>query len=79
MTTLTVGSLKSHFSEVLTQVQNGQEIAVTYGRSKKKVAVILPYQTYVKKRPRKLGILQGKSSFTMSSDFKMGDTEFLNS
>jgi prevent-host-death family protein len=79
MTTLTVGTLKSHFSEVLTQVQNGQEIAVSYGRNRKKVAVILPYETYAKKHPRKLGILQGKSSFKMSSDFKMDDAEFLHS
>ncbi len=79
MKTLPVGEFKSHFSEVLESVKNGEEIAISYGRRKEKIAVIIPYTTYSKNTTRNLGILEKKAAFKVSDDFKMTDNEFLNS
>ena len=77
MTTLTVGALKSRFSEVLGQIERGREFAVSYGRRKKKVAVIIPFEKYRKKGKRRLGLLNGKLAYRFSPDFKMSDAELL--
>lgn len=79
MTQLNVGEFKSKFSEVLTKVLQGESVGITYGKNKKKVAVIVPYQKYIKKPKFKLGLLEGKASFKIHDDFKMTDEEFLNS
>jgi len=39
MKTMSVGEFKTHFSEVLEQVKAGEEIAVTYGKKKKWLAI----------------------------------------
>jgi antitoxin (DNA-binding transcriptional repressor) of toxin-antitoxin stability system len=79
MKTLTVGKLKSDFSNILNTVQNGEDIVIEYGRKHKKIAVIVPYQTYISKpKPkRKIGILKGKASFKIKKDFKITDEELL--
>jgi prevent-host-death family protein len=41
--TLGVGEIKVHFSDVLERVKGGEKIAVSYGKKRKKVAVIVPY------------------------------------
>lgn len=79
MTTLTVGSLKSRFSEVLSQIEQGREFAVSYGRKKKKVAVIIPFEKYQKTNVRRLGLLNGKLAYRFLPDFKMTDSELLES
>ncbi|MDR2587773.1 MAG: hypothetical protein LBC23_05895 [Coriobacteriales bacterium] len=73
MATMTVGELKTHFSEVLAQVQQGEEYQVAYGRAKKPVARLVPMDA---ERPsRTVGILQDKASFTLSEDFKFASEE----
>ena len=79
MQILTVGELKANFSEVLRNVQNGQEIVISYGKKKEKVAVILPYDHGKAKVDRPLGLLRGKASFNVREGFKMTDEEFLSS
>ena len=79
MNQLTVGQFKSKFSEVLRKVLQGESIGITYGKNKKKVAAIIPYKKYLKTKKIKLGILEGKASFKIHSDFKMTDEEFLKS
>ncbi len=76
---LTVGQFKSKFSQVLEKVLKGESIGITYGKTKKKVAALVPYTTYIKQTKFKLGILEGKASFKISNDFKMTDEEFLSS
>lgn len=76
---LTVGQFKSKFSQVLEQVIAGESIGITYGKSKKKVAALVPYKKYLKKVKFKLGLLEGKASFKINSGFKMRDEEFLRS
>jgi hypothetical protein len=77
MTTLTVGVLKSRFSEVLGQIEHGKEFAVSYGRKKKKVAVIIPFKKYQKTGRRRLGLLDGKLAYRFSADYKISDGELL--
>ncbi len=75
---LTVGQFKAKFSEVLEKVQKGESVGITYGKSKKKVAALVPYDQHLKKRIT-LGSLKGKASFKIHDDFKMTEEEFLNS
>lgn len=37
-----VGELKSHFSEVLESVKNGESVGILYGKGKKPIAMIIP-------------------------------------
>lgn len=79
MQQLTVGQFKSKFSEVLEKVLKGESIGITYGKTKKRVAAVIPYKKYLKQTKFKLGLLEGKASFKIHSDFKMTDEEFLKS
>jgi prevent-host-death family protein len=78
MKTMTVGELKSHFSEVLDQVQQGEEIVISFGKKREKVAVLVPFARYAHPE-RALGLLQGKGSFSLKRGFKMSDEELLSS
>lgn len=79
MKTLQVADLKANFSEVLEDVKKGEEITISFGRKKEKIAVIVPYSKYKKSITRKLGILEGKASYEISEKFKFTDEEFLQS
>ncbi len=76
MKTLAVGDLKTHFSEVLDEVKQGEEFVVCYGRKKEKVAVLIPYEKYQKK-PVKLGVLEGIATYKIHDDFDMTDEELI--
>ena len=77
MKTLTVGELKSGFSMVLREVAQGTPVAVAFGRTHRKVAVIVPMSQYRTFRPRKLGFLEGRATYRTGRDFKMTDKEVL--
>ena len=79
MTQLTVGQFKAKFSEVVQKLLQGEEIVVSYGKKKEKIGVIIPYDSYKKKRKIKLGLLEGKASVSFTRDFKMTTDEFLSS
>ena len=70
MEAMTVGELKTRFSEVLEKVKRGQEVGILYGRAKKPIAMIVPYREEKKAR-RKIGILDGKAVIKFSADFEM--------
>lgn len=78
MNQLTVGEFKAKFSEVLEKVVAGEVVSITFGKNKKKVAALVPY-THLKKEKIKLGLLEGKASFSIHDDFKMTDEELLQS
>lgn len=78
MQTMTVSQFKSHFSEVLDLVQHGEDVVISYGKKKEKIAVLVPFANYDGKPQRTLGLLVGKASFTMANDFKITDDELLN-
>ena len=79
MNLLQVGEFKTKFSEVLQKVQQGATFGITYGKNKKKVAALVPYEKYLKQKEFKLGLLESKAILKIHDDFKMADEEFLKS
>jgi len=74
--TFTIGQFKARLPEALALVHKGQAVTVTYGRNKRPVAVFGPPPSAPK---RKLGLLLGKATVSISSDWKITDEEFLGS
>jgi prevent-host-death family protein len=79
MKTLPIAEVKSHLSEVLKEVEAGTEVAISNGRKKETIAVIIPYDAYKKSQKRQLGTLKGKVTVKFTEDFKITDEELLNS
>ena len=74
-TELTVGEFKARFSEALALVSHGEAVSVTYGRSRRSVALLVPPPA--RKTRRKLGLLAGKVKITVAPDWVLTDEEFL--
>ena len=72
-----VGELKSHFSEVIEAIKNGEQIVISYGKKKKKIAVIIPFSQYAKKNGEKLGLLKNKANCEFADDFEMTTEELV--
>jgi len=72
---LTVAEAKTHFSDVLVRVKNGENVKILYGKSKRPVAMIVPIED--RDGPRRLGILDGKATFKTSGNGKITEEEFL--
>ncbi len=77
MNTIQIGDLKTHFSDVIKRVKNGNEIIITFGRKKENVAVIIPYEKYQNIIIRKIGILEGKATMKIHDDFEITEEELL--
>ena len=77
MKSIAVGEFKALFSSVIKELQEGHPITITYGKKRTKLAVLVPYDQYVKAAKRQIGVLQGKASFNMHDDFKLTDEAFL--
>jgi len=77
METYNVGELKSKFSYILQRVQAGEEIIISFGKTGKKIAVLVPYDKYVSNTPRPLGLLKGKARCKIKDDFQISDEELL--
>lgn len=75
MKALTVGEIKTHFSEILSQVKNGEKVKILYGKSKKPVAMLVPIDD--ESKGRKIGLLNGKAFFKMKGDGKITEEEFI--
>ena len=69
MKELTVAQIKTHFSDVLGYVKNGENVKILYGKTKKPIAMIVPIENI--NTPRRIGILDGKATFTQIGDGKM--------
>ncbi|MEM1221533.1 MAG: prevent-host-death protein [Verrucomicrobiota bacterium] len=74
----TVGEFKARFSEVLQAVEEGETVAITYGRAKRTVAMLTP-PPKPKVKARKLGRYAQKFSAQIADDWKIDDEGFLNS
>lgn len=79
MKTLQVGEFKRRFSEVLDSVRDGDEVAITYGKKREKVAILMPFDKYRKKNKRKLGLAEQNGSCVFHDDYEITDDEFLQS
>ena len=77
MKTMPVGELKSHFSEVIEAIKNGEQIVISYGKKKTKIAVIIPFSQYAKKNGVKLGLLKNKANCEFADDFEMTTEELV--
>ena len=75
MKTMQIGELKTHFSEVMEQVKNGEKIVVCYGKNKKNIAVIVPYTEYSRSNTIQLGLLKDRASYQFNKDFEMTSEE----
>jgi antitoxin (DNA-binding transcriptional repressor) of toxin-antitoxin stability system len=75
MKALTVAQIKTHFSDVLTRVKNGENVKILYGKSKKPVAIITPIENI--NIPRSIGIMDGKATFKTKGKGKISEEEFL--
>ncbi len=79
MKNLQVGEFKSRFSRVLEDVRKGEEITISYGKKKEKVAVIVPYSKYKKNIRRKLGILEKRATCVIGENFSLSDEDMIES
>ncbi len=80
MQTIQTAELKAKFSEIIRHIQEEkEEYIIQYGRKHKKVAVIIPYETYTKNTAKiKLGLLQNnKTKYEIKDDFEMTEGELL--
>jgi len=78
MRTIPLAEAKSHFSAVIKDVESGDEIAISYGKKKETVAIIVPYSKWKKSNKRQLGTLRSKGEVVFADDFAMTDEELLN-
>jgi prevent-host-death family protein len=79
MQTLTIGELKGRFSEILKKVRSGQEIVISHGKAREKIAVIVPYSNYVSRPKRSLGLLKDRAKCIIHEDFGISEEEMLTS
>jgi prevent-host-death family protein len=79
MKTLQLAEAKNHFSAVLKDVESGNEIAISYGKKKETIAVIIPYEKWKKSRKRELGTLEERGSVKFADDWYMTDEELCKS
>ena len=75
MKSLSVAEIKTHLSAILKDVEKGDKIAITFGRKKRTIAVIVPYNEYKQNSERKLGSLKGKMEAVFTDDFSITDEE----
>ena len=78
MKTITVGEFKTNLAQIIEKILKGEEYVVSYGRKRKKIFKVVPYQEERPKK-RKLGILEGKVTIKFHDDWEMSDEELLNS
>ena len=72
-----VGELKRRFSEVIDAVRNGESIVVSYGKTKKEIAVIVPFSEYWQDNSVRLGLLENEARCEFADDFEMTAEELL--
>jgi len=75
MKALTVDEIKTHFSDVLARIKNGESVKILYGKSKKPIAIIVPIENM--NSPRQIGVLDGKATFIINGNSKISEKEFL--
>ncbi|HLR37307.1 MAG TPA: hypothetical protein VK084_04620 [Chitinophagaceae bacterium] len=76
MEVMSIGKLKTHFSEVLKRVVAGEEIAISYGKKKEIVAKLVP-KVSKEIQKREIGLLDGQGSIHFKKGFKMTEEEFI--
>jgi len=76
MRTYTVSEFTADFKKILPFVQKGEKIGISYKKTNKPVAMLMPFKE--KNNPsRKIGILEGKACFKEFDNGKITEEEFL--
>jgi hypothetical protein len=75
METLLSTQITPNFSKIAVGLQKGKRFGILYGKTKKPVAMLVPFEE--KAKERKIGILDGKAKIEFASDFKMTTEELL--
>jgi prevent-host-death family protein len=78
MKTLAISEAKTHFSSVIDDVRSGEKIAISFGKQRETVAVIIPYDTWKNTQTRDLGTLEDRGSVEFADDWYMTDEELCN-
>ena len=78
MKNLPVAEVRSKFSSLLKDVAAGEEIAITFGRRKELIAVIVPINEYKKIKARRLGTLEGKATVSFRDAWEITEEELLD-
>lgn len=78
MKTLPVAEVRSHFSSILKEVEQGNEVGISFGQKRVTIAVIVPFETYKKMSARRLGTLEGKASVEFRGEWSITDEDLLN-
>jgi antitoxin (DNA-binding transcriptional repressor) of toxin-antitoxin stability system len=73
-----VGEFKSRFSEMVKRVERGESVAVTYGRKRNPVAMLVSPASIVPAQKRQLGKFADRLEVEFPEDWKMTEEEFLN-
>ncbi len=76
MKTFAVGEFKTHFSEILKEVESGEKIIITYGRNKKSVAALIPISELNQNHSVKIGLLK-EHEIAFTNDFEMTEEELI--
>ncbi len=75
MQTVSVAEFKANFSSILKELEEShEEFVIEYGRSHKKVAKLVPYRGE-KGEKRSFGVLKGRGTYSLGSDFRISDEE----
>jgi prevent-host-death family protein len=77
MQSVSVGELKTRFSEILERVREGEEIVISFGKQRTKAAVLVPYDRYAAKEERVLGPLANRGKCVIHEDFNLSDEDLL--
>lgn len=77
-TECTVGEFKARFSECLKRIEQGEVVAITYGRKRDVVAMLVSPPSKNGSKKRKLGKFAGKFEVKFSPDWKITEDEFLS-
>ena len=78
MKTISLTETGTNFQTILSDIASGNELFITDGENKEMIAVIIPYETWMKTKKRQLGTLQDRGSVTFENDFYMTTEEFAN-
>ncbi len=78
MKTLSVAQVKTHLSSLLKEVEGGNEIAISFGKKKQTIAVIISYDEYKRNKKRQLGTLKGKMKVIFNDNSSITDEELFS-
>jgi prevent-host-death family protein len=76
---LSIAEAKARFSEVIREVQAGQDVIVTKGTGKEPVAAVIPIGRYRGGRGRVLGLARDWGAIRIGPDWAMDEEALLES